>query len=165
MGQGQRLPAVRLAGLERHHGDPTLVGEAHRLDERRRVAEALDIEPDGGHAVLGGHGFDHVAEADLRAIADSQDVGQRQRALLHAQVDGDVGGLADQRDPALDPLPAVNIRPQRRTAEVVDQAVAVGAENRHITRGSEQLILQGASVVGLGPARREAGGPARPARR
>ena len=165
MRQGQRLAAFGLPGLERHHRNPALVGKLHRLGEAVRVAETFDVEPDRADPIICRHGFDHVPQPHLRAVAHGQHKRQGQRPALHGQVDGDVRRLTDQRRPALNPAAAVHVRPQRRASAVVDQPVAVRPENRHIARRFEQRLLQRATLaLCFRPAGRKARRPASPAR-
>ena len=77
------------AGAERCRGHG---GEILRVDN------ALDIQSGGRDPIIGQQCAGHFSQAGLRLIADTGDIGDWQTARLHAHIDHDVGGLADQRD-------------------------------------------------------------------
>ena len=75
----------------------------------------------------------------------------RQAALLHREVDGDVRALRQDRHAALDRDAAVLVRPQQRAIQCIDEPVAIGAEDRHIARRSNQrgLHVSARRIFGL----------------
>jgi hypothetical protein len=69
----------------------------------------------------------------LRLVAHGHDIGQRQAARLHRQVQRDVRGLRDQATPRSHRHRAVDVGPERRTVEKVEKPVAVRARG-HASR-------------------------------
>ena len=97
----------------------------------------------------------------LRLVAGRADIGDRQAAPLHGHVDGHVRALRDDRHAALDAHAAMLVRPEQRAVEIVDEAVAVRPEDRHVAGRLDERRLQRRAVLRLA----EAGGVAdRPAR-
>ena len=161
MRQRQRLPAFGLSSLDRHHANTARVRCGHGLGKARRIAKSFDIQANACYPLIGGQFLDHIAQPHLRAVPDGQNETQRQRPTLHGQVDGNVRRLANQRRPALHPRTAMNVRPQRRAGAIVDQPIAVGPKNRHVTGGFQQRRLHGLALgFNFGPARCKARRPA-----
>ena len=131
------------------------------------AVEALDVQAERRDALVLDQAQRHFRQAGLRLVAGRHQEGDRQAALLHGEVAGDVGRLRDDADAARtgrQPHAAMLVGPQQRAVGIVDQAVAVRADDRHVAGGVDQLALQpfavGIVVAGL----EEAGGIAdRPA--
>ena len=102
---------------------------------------------------------------DLRLIAGGDHVADGQAALLHRHVDGDVGALGQDRDAFVDGAAAMLIGPDGDAVEGVDEAVAIGAEHRHVTSGAQKPGLGVGACVILGGAFGIAGGEANRAAR
>ncbi|URK87394.1 hypothetical protein LP421_28790 [Rhizobium sp. RCAM05350] len=86
-------------------------------------------------------------EAGLRLVSGCHDIGQRQATHLHGDVAGDVRRLGENGDTTLDALHAVLVRPEQSAVKRIDEAIAIGADDRHVTGRRHQRILQ---VVAIG---------------
>jgi hypothetical protein len=106
------------------------------------VVEALQVQADRGDPVVVQQRLDDLRYAGPGGVADRQHVRQRQRAALHREVQRDVAALRDDGRAAVDPVSAVLVGPQRGAVEVVEDAVAVRPDQRHVTGGGEQAALQ-----------------------
>jgi hypothetical protein len=100
--------------------------------QRADIAKALEIKTDGADPVVVEQRRGDVAGANLGLVAGGYHIGNRQAAGLHGHVDGDVGGLGDNRHAAVDREAAMLIGPERHIVEIVDEAVAIGSEDRHV---------------------------------
>ena len=99
VGEGGGAGGHGAAGLERDDRLRQGAGlGGHRL-EGADVAEALDVEAEGGDAGVVEERRGDVGEAGLGLVAGGHDVGERQAAALHGQVDGDVGACATMATP------------------------------------------------------------------
>ena len=87
----------RLAQLARPRRQPLEAGDA---------VEALDMQAERRDAVVLDQAERHFRQAGLRLVAGRHQEGDRQAALLHGQVAGDVGRLRDDADAARRPAPA-----------------------------------------------------------
>ncbi len=133
--------------------------------ERGHVVQAFDVQADGADARVCEQRLHDGLHAVTGLVAHGNQIGQRQAAPLHGQVQADVAALGDDGHPALHPLPAVLVRPQRHAVQVIQHAVAVGPHQRHVTRRSYQFLLEGhACAAHFGKAGGVANRPARAAR-
>ena len=105
------------------------------------VVEALDVQADRGDARIVDQGGEQ-SDRPAGLVAERHQKADRQAAPLHGQVAGDVGGLGDDGDAALAAPAAMLVGPQQRAVEIVDQAVAVRADDRHVAGGLDQRRLQ-----------------------
>ena len=142
----------RLLQLARPRRQPLEAGDA---------VEAFDVQAERRDAVVLDQPERHFRQAGLRLVAGRHQEGDRQAALLHGEVAGDVGRLRDDADAARvrrEPHAAMLVGPQQRAVGIVDQAVAVRPDDRHVAGSLDQLALQ-PLAVGIVAARfEEAGG-------
>ncbi len=82
----------------------------------------------------------------LGHVATGHHIGNRQAALLHGQVDSNVRALRQDSHAAFNPLAAVLIGPQQGPVQCIDKAIAIGPQNGHLPRRSNQLRLQAAAA-------------------
>jgi hypothetical protein len=106
------------------------------------------MQADGGDALVGHDGLDALRNPDGGLVAQCDQIGQVERALLHRQIDCHIAALGDQGDAALDAFAAMLVRPQGRAIQVVDEAVAVRPHHRHGAGGGDQPML----TLDAGPA-------------
>ncbi len=99
-----------------------------------------------------GQGLDHLGHVDVGLVADGIETRNGQGAPRHGEVAGDVAGLGDDGNAAGDGVEPVFVGPECCAVEGVDEAVAVGAHQRHAVRRLEHGLLQ-MRVAGLGEAR------------
>ena len=66
----------------------SLAGHGSKIS---RIDKALNIDTGGGNPFICQQGASHIAEGCLRLIANAGDIGDRQAARLHADIDRDVG--------------------------------------------------------------------------
>ena len=119
VGPGQRAGVAhgglraqrRRPGLERHQRHAL----AQRLERHARkschVVQPLNVHADHAHARVGQERVHQAFHAIARFVAHGNQIGQRQRAPLHGQVQADVAALGDERHPARYPLAAVLVGP------------------------------------------------------
>ena len=131
---------ARLFGAADLHGDNGLVqrtGAGSEFLEAGDRVKAFDVQPEHRDALVFDQAERHFGKAGLRLVAGRHQESHRQAALLHGQVAGDVGRLRDDGDAAfarLQPQAAMLIRPQQRAVGIVDEPVAVRADDRHLAR-------------------------------
>jgi hypothetical protein len=117
------------------------------------VIEALDMQPEAGDPLVLDQAERDLGKPRLRLVARRHDIGERQAAFLHRHVDGDVGGLRDERGTTRtgrQPHAAMLVRPQQRPVAVVDHPVAVRPEDRHAAGRVHQLPLQAGALGVVG---------------
>ncbi|MNP07103.1 hypothetical protein D3C76_991150 [compost metagenome] len=145
---------LRHAGFQRDDRDALLQRLVRGAGESRDVLQAFQMQADGGDARLVEQHVHQFGHPQLRLVADRGHVGHRQRAVAHGQVVGEVAALGQHRHALLHRFAAMGHRPQRAAVQVVEQAVAVGAEQGHVARGFKQLLLQGLAFgAGFGETR------------
>ena len=149
-----------LARLDRHHPLARRPGPLGQRGKGRGIVDPLDIHAQRRDTRIVDQRAGQIGQTDDGGIAKTGDIGHRQTALLHAKVDHDVRGLADQRHALVDPHPAMLIGPQKRAVEVVDHPIAVRPQDRHLTRRRDEFRLQ-LRRARLGPAGGKADRPAR----
>ena len=116
------------------------------------------MQAEGGDAVVFQQGGADLGQAKLGLVAGGGDIGQRQAARLHGDVDRHVGALGEHGHATFDSGAAMLVGPEQGTVEVVDEAVAVGPDDRHLAGRVEQLRLKVAAVAGFGLRLAEAAG-------
>jgi hypothetical protein len=129
-----------------------------RLDKARGILDALQVQAERRHPLIGAHELEQVLGRETRLIAHGERAANGQRAVVVQQVERQRAALADQGDAAFAPLAHHLIGPQCRAIEEVDEAVAIGAEERQFSGADEQLPRQTVALVGggFGKAGREA---------
>ena len=156
---GDRRAGGGPAGLQSHQGHPAGNGPLGHLGELLGVAHGLQEQADGGDPVVVQQGRHGIVGAEGRLVADRDHRAEAQAALLERQVDGDVAALGDDGHAAVVQAATVLVRPQRHPVEGVDEAVAVGPEERHVAGGLQEVRLQ-CRLTGLGEAGAVADGAA-----
>jgi hypothetical protein len=164
-----RLRLGRCAGLEHDNR----LAETRRPPRQRlkgaQAAHPLDMQAKRCHARVREQRRADIGHAGLRLIADGGDIGQRQPAPLHRQVDRHVRALPDKRDAGLTRRHAVHIRPEGCAVECIDEAIAIRPQNGHGARCRHQPFLERGTVrhlcSGLAKTRGETDRAARAARR
>ena len=150
-------------GLDDHHRHRPFAGLARqRLEPRHRV-EPFDVQPDRAHPLVVEQGGGEPRDPELRLVAGSDEVGDGEPALLHRQADPDVRRLGHDGDAAFfrtEPPSPVLVGPQRHPVEEVDEPVAVRADDGHVRRRFDQIVLQRSAVVRFQKARGVADGSA-----
>ncbi len=106
-------PCSERPGLQRHDRLPPVARKRGRASEGRNIAHALDMQADRGDAVVGGQRLEHLRHVDIGLIADGVDGSERQGAPRHGEVAGDVAGLGDDGDAAIE---QTRFRARRATA-------------------------------------------------
>ena len=132
VGEHHLLRGLRAADLDGDDRLAHLPGDRHGGLERQWVRHAFDVEPDGRHPFLAGEGADGVVEVELELVAEGQHIGDRQSPPLHGEVERDVGRHRDEGDAGVDPAAALLVGPEHRAVDVVQHAVAVRADERHL---------------------------------
>ena len=102
--------------------------------------------------VVAGECLKHLRHVNIGLVADGKDAGERQGAAGEGEVAGDVARLGDDGDAAVDGFHAMLVGPEGGAGEAVDEAVAVGAHQRHAVRCREQLLLE-VGIARFGEAR------------
>ena len=143
VGSGQRAGVAhgglraqrRRAGLQCDQRHALRQGLQGHGAERGHVIQAFNVQADGADARVCEQRLHDSLHAVTGLVAHGDQVGQRQPAPLHGQVQADVAALRHDGHAALHPLPAVLVRPQRHAVQVVQHAVAVGPDQRHVPGG------------------------------
>ena len=156
----RRAGKLRLAGFD---ADDPLACRPGRLGQCRKarcIVDAFDIHAQRGDPFIRQKRTRQFRQAHLRGIAQTGDIGHRQPPRLHGQVDHDVRRLRQERHPPLHPPAAVLVGPKERPVEVVDHAIAIRPEDRHLPRHCHELRLK-IGLARLFPTGGETGGPTR----
>jgi len=125
---------LRHAGFQRNNRNALLQRLVRRTGKPRHILQAFQVQADGSDARLIEQHIHQFGNAQLCLVTHRCHVGHRQRTVAHRQVIGEVAALGQHRHALLHRLATMGYRPQRRTVQVVKQAVAVGAEQGHVTR-------------------------------
>ena len=154
-GQGGRVtercgaPSFRAARLHDHYGHTALPRHCRqRLKARDRV-EPLHVQAKGADPSVAKHGSRQVRDTQLGLIAGGNHIGEWQAPLLHGQANGDVGRLRYDGDTAfvrVEAPPAMLVRPQGRTVEIVEHSVTVRPDDGHFACRHHQCALQVGAV-------------------
>ena len=150
MRYGRGLGLGGFADLYRNDRFVLLLGIERQVLKGTQIAKAFDMQTKGCDAWVIQQTTADLRDADLGLVACSNGIGNRQAARLHGQVDRDVRALGDDGHTALDTASALLVGPQQSAIQIVDKAIAVRAQNRHVACGGEQLILQIRGGVVLG---------------
>ena len=138
----------RRSGLERHKRHAL----AQRFERHARkgghIVQTFDVHADHTHARVGQERVNQAFHAVACLVAHGNQIGHRQCAPLHGQVQADVAALGDERHAALYPLAPVLVGPQSHTVQIIQHAVAIGPEQGHGARLLHELLLQ---RMALGP--------------
>jgi hypothetical protein len=138
---------IRSADLQNHHRLPRPPGHSGKAFEGSEVPEPFDMKADRRDTRVVDQCTGDIGKRCLRLVACGDHIGDRQPPGLHGQVDGDIGGLREDRHTSLDALHAVLIGPEQRAVETVDQPVAVRPEYRHIAGCRKQGLLQLGAII------------------
>src|SRR5579871_4875857 len=103
-----------------------------RACEALDVPDAFDIQPESRDARIVRQLLDQIFEPEPGLIADRNDIADRERTMIEQQIQCDRAALADQRHAACAWLSDDLIRPECRALEEVDEAVAIGSEERQL---------------------------------
>ena len=117
------------------------------------MGQPLDVQSDRRHAIIVEKSLDIAGDVAFRIVARGDDIGDRQSPRLHREVESDVARLQHKGDAAFDASAAVLVGPQRHAVEIVDDAIAIGADERHVAAGGDELALERRPfLAGLGKA-------------
>ncbi|MNZ62888.1 hypothetical protein D3C78_810220 [compost metagenome] len=159
--QRQFRTDLRHPGFQGDDRDALLQRLVRRAGKTRHILQAFQVQADGSDPRLIEQRVHQFGNADLRLVAHRSHVGHRQRAVAHGQVVGKIAALGQHRHALLYCLAAMGHRPQRSAVQVIEQAITVRAEQRHVAGGLKQLLLQGLAFgAGFGKARGVADRPA-----
>ena len=150
--RGDRRAGGGATGLQRHQRHALVGGPGGDGGEVLRIADGLEEQSDRGDAPVVEERFDRVLGAEAGLVADRDHLAEPQPSLLEREVDRDVAALGDDGRRTVVAAHAVLVGPQGDPVEGVDEAVAVGAEQRHVAGGLEQFGLE-VALAGLGEPR------------
>lgn len=122
--------------------------------------EAFDVQTERGDAIVLDQAERYFGKSCLRLVARGHQKCDRQASLLHRHAESDGGRLCDDGDATAalaQPDIAVLVGPQKRAVSIVDQTIAVRADNRHLGGGGDELDLQPLAVLVIGFGFAEAG--------
>ena len=153
---------ARCFGLSCLDGNDALAGGGGIGGHRGKITSInnpLDIQAGSGHARVGQQAARHIGKACLCLVADTGHIGDGKTARLHRYIDGNVRGLADDGDTAINSAPAMLVRPEHRPVQIVQHAIAVWPKKRHVARCRDKLLLQ-VIITSLGESGGETHSPA-----
>ena len=159
------LRLFRGTGFQRHDGHAAGRGLLRQRVPLGQIGEAFDMQAQRGDARIAQKRARDFRLPGLGLVAAGHHHGDGQRPALHGQVDRDVRRLRQDRDAALHGFHPMLIGPNCGSIKGIDEAIAVGSEDRHVPRGLQQPVLQIATIGRfrqcLAEARRETDRPAR----
>ena len=136
---------------------PTTVSKSANAGRRPAefgdIANRLDIEPDGGHPIVVEQHLNDIGASDHRLVAATDDIAERDGALVVHQIDGDIAALRHQGGATAGGGIAEARGPDPGAVDEIDEAVAVRPEGGEIAGGLGQAVLMAGAAVGLGEAR------------
>ena len=91
MRNGRQLRFLRTTDLQRYNWFAQRARESRQLFKRRDVTKAFDIKSKGRYAVVANDSLGDTGKPLLGLIACSDGIGDGQPALLHREVNRDVG--------------------------------------------------------------------------
>ena len=126
------------------------------------VADPLDIEPERGDARIVEQGRAKLGKADLRRVAEAGDIARAAgRGACMVRLMAMFEDWLTSATPRATRPAAVLVGPQQRAVEIVDQSVAVRAEDRHVAGRRDQLGLErGAAGLASKPEAKQTAPPA-----
>ena len=143
----RRAPSSLRPSFKATRGDAPLARLPGRGGEGRRVLQGLDDEPDGGDPAVVEEGLERVRGSDAGAVPEGHHRRDRHRPEVHREGDREVAALRHDGDPPVAAQAPVLVGPERRAVEVVDEAVAVGAEDGHLARRLDEGRLEARSLL------------------
>ena len=97
------------------------------------ISDPFQVHAYGGYPGVVEHRVKVVVNLKLRVVTHGHDVAEGKRSLLKRHVDANVPALHQQRRASFGLLAAEMIRPKCNPVQVIHKAVAVGADQRHLS--------------------------------
>ncbi len=139
-------------GLNSHDRKAAAMSALHHRLKHRHVGEAFDIKAYRTDALVIDQSIEGAGKIRLSLIPKRNQIGNRQTPRLHGEIDTDITALGQYGDATLYPFTTVLIRPQQSAIQIVDDAVAIGAEYRHVASRRKQRLMQIFTVFDLSEA-------------
>ena len=130
----RRLRLFRLADLYRNNALLLRLGHTRKLFQGGDVSDTFDVQAQRCDARVFQKGPSQISDPKLRLIARGCDIRQRQTTFLHGQINRQVRALRDEGNAAIDRNPSVLIRPKHRAIQIVDKAITIRPNDRHLSR-------------------------------
>ena len=147
MADRQLAAKRRSAGLETNKRDVVCQSPQGRCLKPLGVADAFDMDADGADLRQIGKGVDEILDAEHRLIANREHIAERQAALRHRQIGGEHAALGDDRGTAPLKTAAMGKGPERHTVYIIDQPIAVRANDRHVASRLDQRCLHRRAIA------------------
>lgn len=138
----RRLSVLRFTNLKRKEWDALALGLERQRVPFCGVAKAFYVKANRGDSRVIEQGHGNLCLRCLRHVSAGHNIGDRQGALLHGEVDGDVGALCKDRYAALNTAASMLVWPDRGPFKCVDEAIAVRPEDGHVACGLHKFGLQ-----------------------
>ena len=117
------------------------------------VPDALNMDADGADLGKVGKRVDEILDAQHRLIANREHIAERQAALRHRQIGGQHAALGDDGGTAPVKPATMGEWPERHAVDIIDQAIAVRADDRHVaSRLDQRRFHRRAIAANLGKA-------------
>ena len=142
MRNGCQLRFLRTPHLQRHNRFAERARQPCQFLKRRDVTKAFDIKPKRRHAVVADDSLGDTGKPLLGLIARSDGIGNRQSALLHSEINRDIGRLRKDRHAAFNGHQPMLIRPKRHPIHGIQNPVAIRPQNGHSPCCGQQLVVQ-----------------------
>jgi hypothetical protein len=146
---GQLGANPRGAGLQRDDRLAMIERLARRRAELGRVLQSLDVQPDGAHFGPVAENLDEILQPHHRLVARRDHIGEGNGALAHGQIGGQHAALGDDGGTVARAGPAVREGPEGRPVDIVDHAVTVRPDQRHLAGRLDQRRF-GSRALGAG---------------
>ena len=117
------------------------------------ISDALNMDADGADLGKVGKRVDEILDVQHRLIANREHIAERQATLRHRQIGGQHAALGDDSGTAPVKPATMGEWPERHAVDIIDQAIAVRADYRHVaSRLDQRRFHRRAIAANLGKA-------------
>ena len=142
MGHSCRLGLLRNARFQGNQGDPLAAGFLGQSLPPAQIAKPFNVQPNRRYALIVQQLQRDVGLGGLRLVATGEHIANWQAAVLHREVNGDIGALGQNRHTPLHPAAPMLIRPNRAAIKSIHKPIAIGPEDWHLSGGLNQRGLK-----------------------
>ena len=149
MPEGETGGDLGLSRLQRHNGHAPVERAGRNRAQEGRVAHAFEVDPDRVDLGIVEVRVDDVLDSEHRLVAHAHHRHDGHLALLEDQHLGERAALAHDGDSGAVAARHAIARPHVEAEPVVQHAVAVGPDDRHVPGGLHQAGLQSLALRAL----------------